>query len=64
MKPADLNRAVARATGESVRLIQSLGFGPLNLPTHHPRPPRKTRRVSVLLLRLGGVGWSQIRRAT
>ena len=27
MKQSDLNRAVAQATGESVRLIQALGFG-------------------------------------
>jgi len=30
MHQNELNRAVARATGESVRTIAKMGFGPLN----------------------------------
>lgn len=36
MKQADLNRAVARATGESVGRIARLGFCLLILPTVYP----------------------------
>jgi hypothetical protein len=38
MKQSDLNRAVAHATGESVRLIEQLGFGLVVVPSasHHP----------------------------
>jgi hypothetical protein len=41
MKQSDLNRAVAQATGESVRLIEQLGFGLVVVPTapHHPGNP-------------------------
>ena len=38
MTPNELNRAVARATGESVRTIAQRGFGldPLDLANHEP----------------------------
>jgi hypothetical protein len=40
MKQSDLNRAVAQATGESVRLIEQLGFGLVVVPSaHHPGKP-------------------------
>lgn len=32
MTQRDLNRAVARATGESVDTIEQMGFGPLDEP--------------------------------
>jgi hypothetical protein len=32
MKQADINRAVARATGESVREIERMGFGLVSVP--------------------------------
>jgi hypothetical protein len=44
MKQADLNRAVARATGESVRMIRSLGFTVL----HRQRRARSRRRAARL----------------
>jgi hypothetical protein len=44
MKQSDLNRAVARATGESVRLIKSLGFSAIIRPCSSPR--RRVQRVS------------------
>jgi hypothetical protein len=54
MTQNELNRAVARATGESISLISSLGFVPLS-DTPHEREPRtvdwdkaqQTRRVSL-----------------
>jgi hypothetical protein len=39
MTQAELNRAVARATGESVSLISSMGFVPVN-DSPHEREPR------------------------
>jgi hypothetical protein len=46
MKQSDLNRAVARATGESVRLVQAMGFSPLVLS-----PPRRPQRPQAHRLR-------------
>jgi hypothetical protein len=41
MTQAELNRQVARATGESVRTITKLGFGLLQpMPTDREPPPR------------------------
>lgn len=50
MKQADLNRAVARATGESVRLIQSLGFTHLRLPPIHTTRRPKAGRISARIM--------------
>lgn len=47
MKQCELNRAVARATGESVGFIESLGFSEVRVPSHHGHPTRKARRLSV-----------------
>ncbi len=47
MKPADLNRAVARATGESVSRIRRLGFGLVVVP----RPHTKTRGQQTIPMR-------------
>jgi hypothetical protein len=41
MKQADLNRAVARATGETVDCIARMGFSLIVAPT--PRPTRLPR---------------------
>jgi hypothetical protein len=41
MKQADLNRAVARATGETVDRIAHMGFSLIVTPT--PRPTRLPR---------------------
>ena len=38
MRQNDLNRAVARKTGESVSLIASLGFVPLTSPPREREP--------------------------
>ena len=38
MKPADLNRAVARATGETVDRVARIGFSLILVPAR-PRPP-------------------------
>ena len=54
MTQNELNRAVARATGESVSLISSMGFVPLS-DTPHEREPQtvdwdrtqQNRRVSL-----------------
>ena len=41
MTQNELNRAVARATGESVSLISSMGFVPLSdTPHEHEREPQ------------------------
>lgn len=55
MNQAQLNRAVARATGESVNLIRSLGFVPLLLPQPMPRPPRKLGRQRAARVRAASV---------
>jgi len=54
MTQAELNRAVARATGESVSLISSMGFGPVNNGPHQREPrtvdwdkAQQTRPVSL-----------------
>jgi hypothetical protein len=47
MSQSDLNRAIARATGESVHLIESLGFGELHLPRPRQQRPRRARRIPV-----------------
>jgi hypothetical protein len=47
MKQSDLNRAVARATGESVALIRSLGFSELHLPACSPTRLVKADRIPV-----------------
>jgi hypothetical protein len=54
MTQNELNRAVARATGESVSLIANMGFGPLTeIPQEHePRTvdwdrPRQSRSLSL-----------------
>ncbi len=40
MTQRDINRAVARATGESVRTINNMGFVPLTAgPVEHERRP-------------------------
>ncbi|HSG69823.1 MAG TPA: hypothetical protein VLA12_05380 [Planctomycetaceae bacterium] len=39
MRQADLNRAVSRATGESVSTIQRLGFGLADSPNEQPDRP-------------------------
>jgi hypothetical protein len=39
MKQADLNRAVARATGETVSFVDKMGFSLIVTPT--PRQPRR-----------------------
>jgi hypothetical protein len=44
MTQAQLDRAVARATGESVAFIRGMGFGLLSLP----RPPELTRAANRL----------------
>ena len=38
MTQRELNRAVARATGETVETISSLGFGPLTPAPYEPEP--------------------------
>jgi DUF438 domain-containing protein len=38
MTQRDLNRAVARATGESVDTIEQMGFGPLDESAGDPGP--------------------------
>jgi DUF438 domain-containing protein len=38
MTQRDLNRAVARATGESVDTIEQMGFGPMDESTGDPEP--------------------------
>jgi hypothetical protein len=38
MTQRELNRAVARATGESVDTIEQLGFGPLDESASDPEP--------------------------
>jgi hypothetical protein len=54
MTQAELNRAVARATGESVSLISSLGFVPLSDGLHDREPQtvdwdktQESRRISL-----------------
>jgi hypothetical protein len=47
MKQSDLDRAVARATGESVALIKAMGFGELNLPMLQPARRVKAVRIPV-----------------
>jgi hypothetical protein len=44
MKHTDLQRAVAQATGESVRLIKAMGFREALVPTEPIRRRRKPRR--------------------
>jgi hypothetical protein len=44
MKHADLQRAVAQATGEGVRLIKAMGFREASVPTEPIRRRRKRRR--------------------
>lgn len=44
MRQADLNREVARATGESVNVIESLGFLFVETPAPRPRRRRRHRR--------------------
>jgi hypothetical protein len=39
MSQAQLDREVARSTGESVGFIRSMGFSPMNMPC--PQRPRK-----------------------
>lgn len=41
MKQSDLERAVARATGESVSVIKAHGFSPLRLPVPDYPPPHQ-----------------------
>jgi hypothetical protein len=43
MTQTQLNRAVARATGESVEVIQYRGFSPMKLPSRPFRRPRRDR---------------------
>jgi hypothetical protein len=38
MTQRDLNRAVARATGESVDTIEQMGFGPMDESAGDPEP--------------------------
>ena len=38
MTQRDLNRAIARATGESVDVIEQMGFGPLDESPGDPEP--------------------------
>lgn len=38
MTQRDLNRAVARATGESVDTIEQMGFGPMDESAIDPEP--------------------------
>jgi hypothetical protein len=45
MKQADINRAVARATGESVSEIERMGFGLVSLPVPAPRSRANVRRL-------------------
>ena len=45
MKQADLNRAVAKATGESVREIERMGFGLVSLPLPVPRSKANVHRL-------------------
>ena len=44
MKHTDLQRAVAQATGESVRLIKAMGFREASVPTKPIRNRSKRRR--------------------
>jgi hypothetical protein len=44
MKHSDLQRAVAQATGESVRLIKAMGFREASVPTKPIRNRSKRRR--------------------
>jgi hypothetical protein len=48
MNHSDLQRAVAQATGESVRLIKAMGFREALVPTEpmHRRRKRRRRRRS------------------
>jgi hypothetical protein len=48
MKHSDLQRAVAQATGESVRLIKAIGFREASVPTKPigQRSKRRRRRRS------------------
>lgn len=45
MKQSELNRAIARTTGVSVRLIEALGFSVLRLPTIPSRPRRRPQAI-------------------
>jgi hypothetical protein len=45
MKQADLNRAVARATGESVNEIERMGFGLVLMPILPQRPKANVHRL-------------------
>ena len=51
MRQADLNRAVARATGETVDFIKGMGFSPLVLkaPKPHSRRRRRHQRYRPLV---------------
>ncbi|SFJ15453.1 hypothetical protein [Planctomicrobium piriforme] len=56
MRQRDLNRAVARATGETVSLISELGFVPLwpepfDREPARPRSPHTTPRSTAALRR-------------
>jgi hypothetical protein len=44
MRQSDLNRAVARATGESVHIIDSIGFQHVTVPGPKRRPFQCYRR--------------------
>ena len=44
MSQSDLNRAVARATGESVNAIKRMGFSPVCLPIPDRCPSRIRHR--------------------
>jgi hypothetical protein len=60
MTQADLNQAVAKATGESTRTIERLGFVPLTFPPYEREPLvtdwdtlDRPRRVAVFPSRRG-----------
>lgn len=58
MNQADLNRAIARATGESVGQIARMGFGLLTMPTARStgKGAEPLRRHSQSATSRGGAG--------
>lgn len=44
MRQAELNRAVAKATGETIQFIEALGFQHVEVPVSRPRRQRRRQR--------------------
>lgn len=44
MRQSELNRAVAKATGETIQFIESLGFQHVEVPVFRPRRHRRRQR--------------------